>query len=97
MIDLRRAQQAKNMPRGYLSATRAESSEHLWNTERARTRAPASRAHPRPVGESHARIALPTPICAMFMDSKVRPRIVLRQAEHRVSIGHALSACSKSV
>ena len=28
-----------------LGATRAE---HLWNTERARTRAPASRAHPRP-------------------------------------------------
>jgi hypothetical protein len=87
-IDLRRAQQAKNMPRGYLSATRAE---HLWNTERARTRAPASRAHPRPAGESHARIALPTPICAMFLDSKMRPRIVLRQAEHRVSIGQALS------
>ena len=93
-IDLRRAQQAENMPRGTISATCAE---HLWNTERARARAPASRAHPRPAGESHARIALPTPICAMFLDSKMRPRIVLRQAEHRVSIGQALSACGKSV
>jgi hypothetical protein len=33
----------------------------------------------------------------MFLDSKMRPRIVLRQAEHRVSIGQALSACGKSV
>ena len=77
---------------GHLSATRAE---HLWNTERARTRAPASRAHPRPAGESHARLPLSTSMCAMFLDSKVRPRIVLRQAEHRVSIGQAHRRAAK--
>jgi hypothetical protein len=70
-----------------LCAMRAE---HLWNAERARARATASRAHPRPAGESHPLVALSTPICAMFLDSKMRPRIVLRQAEHRVSIERAL-------
>jgi len=89
---------ARNKPKTCRAAPlRHTRAEHLWNTERARARAPASRAHPRPAGESHARIALPTPICAMFLDSKMRPRIVLRQAEHRVSIGQALSACGKSV
>ena len=65
----------ENMPRG---AMRASPQERF-------TRAPASRAHPRPAGESHARAALSTPTCAMFSDSKMRPRIGLRQAEHRVS------------
>ena len=92
-----RAPLPENMPRAPQLAPTAMRAEHLWNAEQARARAPASRAHPRPAGESHARIALPTPICAMFLDSKMRPRIVLRQAEHRVSIGQALSACGKSV
>jgi hypothetical protein len=65
------------------------------NAERARARATASRAHPRPAGESHALVALSTPISAMFLDSKMRPRIVLRQAEHRVSIECALLALDK--
>ena len=70
-----RAPLPENMPRG---AMRASPQERF-------TRAPASRAHPRPAGESHARAALSTPTCAMFSDSKMRPRIGLRQAEHRVS------------
>ena len=69
--------------------------EHLWDAERARARASASRARARPAGESYARFALSTPICAMFLYSKMRPRIVLRQAERRVSIERALSACDK--
>ena len=31
----------------------------------------------------------------MFLDSKMRPRIVLRQAEQQVSIAKVLSACDK--
>ena len=31
----------------------------------------------------------------MLLDSKMRPRIVLRQAEQQVSIAKALSACDK--
>ena len=69
--------------------------EHLWNAQRARARASASRAPPRPAGESHARLALPTSVCAMLLDSKMRPHIVLRQAEQQVSIAQALSACDK--
>ena len=69
--------------------------EHLWSTERPRARASASRARPRPAGGSHERLPMSTSMCAMFSDSKMRPRIVLRQREHKVSIGQALSACDK--
>ena len=41
------------------------------------------------------RLALPTSVCAMLLDSKMRPRIVLRQAGQQVSIERALSACNK--
>ena len=34
-------------------------------------------------------------MCAMFLDSKMRPRMVLRQAGQQVSIERALSACNK--
>ena len=93
-IDLRRAQQAENMPRGTISATCAE---HLWNTERARARAPASRAHPRPAGESHARIAPPTPICAMFLDSKMCSACRGAQGQHRAGAIGVRQKCVRCV
>ena len=34
-------------------------------------------------------------MCAMFLESKMRPRIVLRQAEQQVSIAKVLSVCDK--
>ena len=70
--------------------------EHIWDAERAlHARERFTRARPTRGRIIHARFALSTPICAMFLYSKMRPRIVLRQAERRVSIERALSACDK--
>mgnify|MGYP006120376717 CR=1 FL=1 len=91
-----RAPLPENMPRGPLAPCAPSTSGTQSGREGTRP-LHARTPDQRPAGESHARIALPTPICAMFLDSKMRPRIVLRQAEHRVSIGQALSACGKSV
>jgi hypothetical protein len=85
-----RVQQPENQPCGtHICAMRAE---HGMSTERLRPRATASRAHPRPAGESHERPELPTSICGMFLDSTMRPRNGLRQRVQRVSIERALSA-----
>eukprot|EP00966_Prymnesium_polylepis_P336721 7391718-Prymnesium_polylepis.3 len=58
-------------------------------TERPRARASASRARARSAGGSHALLPLSTSTCAMFLDSKMRPRIVLRQREHKVGRGES--------
>jgi hypothetical protein len=89
-IDLRRAQQAKNMPRG-TSAPHTHA-EHAWSTVRSRPRAPASRGPLRPLHRMKARAALCTRICGVFLGSKMRPRNVLRQMGQQASIANALWA-----
>ena len=89
---------ARNKPKTCRAAPlRHAGAEHLWNTERARARAPASRAHPRPAGESHARIAPPTPICAMFLDSKMCSACRGAQGQHRAGAIGVRQKCVRCV
>ena len=79
----------ENMPRGPLAPCAPSTSGAPSGRERARA------LHGRAPDGSHERLPMSTSMCAMFSDSKMRPRIVLRQREHKVSIGQALSACDK--